>query len=94
MNWLKLKLLIFLINYNLNLKNLIKIHVIDKKLQEIKQERIKNCTGEFEMVGKLSIADQSRETHIRFRNIDDFDSYINAFDQDYESEDAIFNGYV
>ena len=46
------------------------------------------------MVGRLEIADQTRETHLRFRNIDDFESYINAIDKDYDSEDAIFNGYV
>ena len=46
------------------------------------------------MVGKLSVVDQIRETHIRFRNINDHESYINAFDQDYESEDAIFKGYI
>ena len=45
------------------------------------------------MVGKLSIGDQIRETHIRFRNITDYDAYINAIDQDYESGDSIFNGY-
>ena len=33
------------------------------------------------MVGRLKNADQTRETHIRFRNIDDFESYLNAFDQ-------------
>ena len=40
------------------------------------------------MVGSLKVL-----THIRFRNIDDYESYINAIEQDYESEDAIFNGY-
>ena len=42
----------------------------------------------------LKVGDQVRQTHIRFRNIDDYESYINAFDQDYESEDVIFNGYI
>ena len=46
------------------------------------------------MVGRLKIADQTRETHLRFRNIDDFESSINAIDQDYDSEDAISNGSV
>ena len=50
--------------------------------------------GEFEMVGRLKIADQSRETHTRLRNIDHFESYINALDQDHESEHTIFNGYI
>ena len=46
------------------------------------------------MVGKLSVGDQIRETHFRFRNLTEYESYINAIDQDYEAEDAIFNGYI
>ena len=46
------------------------------------------------MVGKRSIGDVIRETHIRSRNINDFESYTNAIDQDYESEDATFSGYI
>ena len=76
------------------LKVLKKIHVVQKNLHEIKQEILVNCTGEFEMVGKLSLGDQIRETHIRFRNMDDFESYINAIDEAYEAEDAIFNSYI
>ena len=45
------------------------------------------------MVGKLSVGDQIRETHIRFRNNIDYEAYINATDQNSESEDAFFNGY-
>ena len=50
--------------------------------------------GEFEMVGNLQVGDQIRQTHIRFRNISDYEAYINAIDQDYDSEDSIFNGYI
>ena len=50
--------------------------------------------GEFEMVGNLKVGDQIRQTHIRFRNISDYEAYINAIDQDYDSEDSIFNGYI
>ena len=46
------------------------------------------------MVGKLSIGDQIKETHIRFRNITDYEDYFDAIDQDYQSEDSIFNGYI
>ena len=42
------------------------------------------------MVGKLSLGDQIRETHIRFTNIDDFKSYVHAIDEGYEAGDAIF----
>ena len=46
------------------------------------------------MVGNLKVGDQIRQTHIRFRNISDYEAYINAIDQDYESEDSIFKGYL
>ena len=46
------------------------------------------------MVGRLKNGDQIRQTDIRFRNIDDYEDYINAIDQDYESDDAICNGYI
>ena len=46
------------------------------------------------MVGNLKVGDQIRQTHIRFRNIDDFEAYINAIDEGYDAEVAIFNGYI
>ena len=46
------------------------------------------------MVGNLKVGDQIRETNIRFRNKDDFEAYINAIDEGYDAEDAIFNGYI
>ena len=46
------------------------------------------------MVVNSKIVDQIRQTYIRFRNIDDYEFYIIATDQDYESEDALFNGYI
>ena len=46
------------------------------------------------MVGNLKVVDQIRQTNFRFRNVDDYQAYINAIDQDYESEDAFFNGYI
>ena len=76
------------------LKELKRILVIDKIFYEIKSEVLRDYVGEFEMVGRLKIADQTHETHIRIRNKDEFESYFNAIDQDYESEDAIFDGYI
>ena len=46
------------------------------------------------MVGSLKVGDQIRQTSIRFRNVGDFESYINSIDQDYDSDDSIFNGYI
>ena len=76
------------------LKVLNKIHVIDKNLHGIKQEILQDNTSAFEMVGNLKVGDQIRQTHNRFRNIDDFEAYINSIDQDYDTEDSIFNGYI
>ena len=60
------------------MKELNKIEVIDKNLHGIKQKIIQDYTGEFEMVGNLKVGDQIRQTDIRFRNINDFESYINS----------------
>ena len=78
------------------LKELNKIHVIDKNLHEIKIEILGNYTGAFEMVGNIKVGDQIkiRPTIIRFGNIDDFESHINSIDEGYDAEDGIFNGYI
>ena len=70
------------------------IQFVNKNLHEIKNEILLVYTGEYKMVGELSHADHFHRTHIRFRNINDYESYINAIYQDYENEDAIFNGYI
>ena len=75
------------------LEELNKIELFDKNLHQINQGKLKDYVDEFEMIGRIKIADQTRETHIRFKNIDDYEAYINATDQDCESEDAIFKGY-
>ena len=46
------------------------------------------------MVGILKVEDQIRQTHIRFRNMDDFEAYINTIDEGYDADDAILNGYI
>ena len=73
------------------IKELNKIQVNGKNFLEFKHEILRDHLGEFEKVDELSIADHIRQTHIRFRNITDYESHINYIDQDYESEDAIFN---
>ena len=64
------------------LRELTKIQVIKKKLHEYKHEKLLHYVGEFEMVGYLNVSDQIRETHIRFRNISDYEAYINTIDND------------
>ena len=46
------------------------------------------------MVGNLKVGDQIRQNHIRFRNISDYEAYINRIDEVYDAEDTIFNGYI
>ena len=76
------------------LKELNKIQVVKKNLQEIKQKILIDYNAEFEMVGKLKVGDQIRQTHIRFRNMDDFESYIDSIDEGYDADDCIFHGYI
>ena len=76
------------------MKELNKVQVVNKNFYETKEEILTDYTGEFEMVGNLNVDDQIRQTQIRFRNVADYESYIHAIDQDFVSEDALFNGYI
>ena len=69
------------------------MQVVDESLHETKNEILREIAGELGRVEKLSTVDQIRETHIRFRNITDYDQYTNAIGLGYDSEDAIFSGY-
>ena len=75
------------------LKELSKIQVIDEKLREIKNEILLDYVGAFEMVGNLTVGDQLRQTHAGFRNISDYEAYINSIDEGLDAEDPIFNDY-
>ena len=66
----------------------------DKNLHEIENEILQDFVDAFEMVGNLKVGDQIRPTNFRFRNIDDYEAYINAIDEGHDAEDAIFNGYI
>ena len=46
------------------------------------------------MVGRLKVGDHIRDTRVKFRNNSDYEAYINRIDQNYESDDAVFNGYI
>ena len=46
------------------------------------------------MVVNLKVSDHIRQSKIRFRNMNDFEAYINSIDEGYDAEDAIFNGYI
>ena len=76
------------------LKELNKTQVLHKNLHEIRNEILGDFTGEFEMIGKLSVGDQIGTTHIRFRNITEYEEFIISIDDGYDAEDSIFNGYI
>ena len=38
----------------------------------------------------MTVGDQIRQTLNRFRNIDEYEAYINAIDEGYDAEDAIY----
>ena len=63
-------------------------------MYEIKDGILQDYTGDFELNGLMIIGPIEHKTNIRFKNINDFESYINAIDVDYDSEYVTFTGYV
>ena len=70
------------------------INVNGLKLHEIKNETLLDFKGDFELNGSMLVGPVEHEINITFEIIDDSESYINAIDIDYDSEDKTFNGYV
>ena len=75
------------------LEEINKIQIVNKNLHEIKKGILLDYIGEFEMVGNLKVGDQIRQTHIRFRTMDDFEAHINSLDEGHDADDAIFSRY-
>ena len=71
-----------------------KIYVNNLNWHEIKNEISQDYTGDFELNGLMIVGPTEHKTNIKFKNMDDFESYINAIDVDYDSEDVTFTGYV
>ena len=71
-----------------------KIYVNNLNLQEIKNEILQDYTGDFELNGLMIIGHNELETNSRFKRMDHFESYINKIDDDYDSEDVTFTGYI
>ena len=64
-------------------------------LREIKNEILEDYTGDFELIGYMLVGEIEQKTNIRFKNVDDFESYINAIDNSgYDCEDVIFTGWL
>ena len=64
-------------------------------LHEIKNEILEDYTVAFELIGSMLVGETEQKTNIRFKNIDDFERYINAINNSgYDSEDVIFTGWL
>ena len=64
-------------------------------LHESENEILEDCTGDFEMIGSMLIGEIEQTTDFRFKNVDDFENYINAIDNSgYDSDDVIFTGWL
>ena len=71
-----------------------KIYVNNLNLHEIKNEILEEYTGGFELNGKMIIGAVEHKTNIRYKNMNDFENYLNAIDIDYDSDDVTLTGYV
>ena len=64
-------------------------------LHEIKNEFLEDYTCDFELIGSLLVGEVEQKTNIRFKNNDDFESYIFAIDNShYDSDDVVFTGWL
>ena len=64
-------------------------------LHEIKNQILEDYTGDFELIGSMLVGEKEQKTNIMFKNVDDFEHYINAIDNSgYDSEDVIFTGWL
>ena len=70
------------------------VHVNRLNPHKIKNEFSLDYKGDFELSGSIIIGRNKHKTNIRFKSMDDFESYINAIEVDDASGDVIFTGYV
>ena len=70
-----------------------KIYVNGLKLHENKTEIFLDYMGDFEKMGSMLICKMEQKTNLRYKNVDDFETCMNAIDVDYDSEDVIFAGW-
>ena len=63
-------------------------------MHQINNEFLQDYTGDFELNGLMIIGSVELKPNIRFKNLEVFESYINAKDIAYDSEDVTFTGCV
>ena len=71
-----------------------KIYVNNLSLHGIIYQILQDYTGDFKLNGLMVIGLIEHIRNFRFKHMDDFESYINAIDFDYDSEDVTFTGYI
>ena len=71
-----------------------KKYVYALNLHETINEVLLDYRSHFELNVTMVIEPVEHKTNIRYRNIDDFETYINSIDIDYNIEDVTFTGYV
>ena len=69
-------------------------HVCRLNFHEVDTEFLLVYKGDFGVDGLMVVAPVQHKTNFRFKNMDEFETYINAIDVDYDSEDVTFTGYV
>ena len=69
------------------------MNVNGSKAHEIESEFSPDRTGDFELNGLTISGRVEHKTNTRFRNMDDFECYINARDIEYDSEVVTFTLY-
>ena len=55
-----------------------------------KNDNLEDYTYDFELIASMLIGEVEQRTNIRYKNIDDFEIYVDAIDVGYDSEDVIF----
>ena len=63
-------------------------------LHENKSEILLDYRGDFDVNGSMVIRPVEHKTNVRFRNMDHFESYMNAVDVDYDSKDGTLTMYL
>ena len=56
------------------------------------RDRLNDGNRGFELVGQMTINGIKKKTNMRFKNINDFESYIGKIDEKYDGEDVVFQG--
>ena len=71
------------------------MYVNSSNLYEIENESLDDFTGDFELIGSMLIGEIDQRTKNRFKNVDDFETYIDAIDDSaYDSDDVFFTGWL